>query len=148
MKTSILVLALTLLYSLATFAGSPHHHIEMNKNSTLVCNNSFVNLSLVVAMENENKATGEKKEPNVKAVNPIIEDFHCLKFDVARYVEETDMPDKDDFGDTFDYLKFIVLQSNAHNELTPEILELPVNEFDYLKFFVREYSDNQNLNSM
>jgi hypothetical protein len=148
MKTSILVSALTLLYSLSTFAGTPPYHNDVNKNSTLVCNNSFINLSLVVEIAIENKATGENKGPTVKAVDPIVEDFHYLKFEVPRFVEDYEMPDKDDCWDTFDYLKFNVPQSSAHNELSPDIMGLPANEFEYLKFNVKIYSDNPDLNSM
>ncbi len=147
MKTSILVLALTLLYSLSTFAGTQSQQYDVNKNET-VYSYSIIPSPLLAVIKPANIVAGEKKENSVKQVVPMIEDFHYLKFDVARYVEDTEMPDKDNCGDTFDYLKFNVPQSNAYNELTPEILELPVNEFDYLKFDVKSYSDNPDLNSM
>lgn len=148
MKTLILVSIFTVLYSLLTFAGTPSHCNNVNKYSTLVSKNPFMLLPLDHDNETRNMSTGLKKESTVKTVVPTIEDFHYLKFEVASYSSENEKPDEENGEITFDYLKFIVPQVTAYNELTPDIIELPVNEFEYLKFDVRNYADNPGLNSI
>lgn len=147
MKTSILVSTFSALYFLITFAGTSPHHNDVNKNET-VCSYSFIPSPYVAAMETESMPTGDMNESTVKVVVPTIEDFHYLKFEVASYMTDNEMPDEETGESAFDYLKFIVPQSAAYNELTPDLIELPVNEFEYLKFGIKNYSDNQDLNCM
>lgn len=151
MKTLILVSIFSLHYFLQSFAGTSPNHNNVNKNET-VCSYSFIPSPLLVVMKTENMVTGVKKESAVKPVVPTIEDFHYLKFEVANYLKdnekENEMPTEDISEHTFDYLKFIAPQVPVYNELTPDTIELPVNEFEYLKFDVRNYSDNPDLNSM
>ena len=98
--------------------------------------------------ETQKRSIRVKKVSTEKTVVPIYEDFHYLKFEVASYSSENEMPDEENGESKFDYLKFIVPQGAAYNDLTPDITELPVNRFEYLKFDVRNYSDNPALNSM
>ena len=148
MKTSILVSTFTVLYSLLTFAGTPFHHNDANKNPTLISKNPFMLSPPCRDNETQKRSTRVKKVSTEKIVVPIYEDFHYLKFEVASYVKDNEMPTEDISANTFDYLKFIVPQGAAYNDLTPDITELPVNRFEYLKFDVRNYSDNPALNSL
>lgn len=147
MKTSIIVSTIILLYSLAIFTGTPSQQYDENKNET-VCSYSITPTPLLTVMMPGNMVTCKKKEYAVKKVAPIIEDFRYLKFEVDNYMGNIEMPEINNVENTFGYLKFIVPQSAACNELSSDKIQLPVNEFEYLKFCVGNYSDNPDSNRM
>jgi hypothetical protein len=143
MKTSILVPTFAALCLLITFAEKPKHNSAENSNVSLVSNFYYSPADLVYAEPASSSSADKNETRYARTEDNNAKDLDYLKFDVADYSGNNDMPVEEIAENSFDYLKFDVSRYTESSELESlDETDMPVNEFANLKFDVNEYSDN------
>jgi len=140
MKTSNIIITFA---AILVFA---HISRACSQNNLFVSVSNAADLSpAVIASEmnsmNDEKNPRAKNTITVENAVPIVNEelrFEYLRFDVNRFMTEntdesyTELPD-----DNLDYLRFDVDYFTEQNPV--DMNEMPVNEFEYLKFSVNDY---------
>ncbi len=148
MKTSILISTLAALSLMINLGQTFSHRNAVN--NTVISVRNYTNLPAVSVSANPVvKLTIETRKLGAVKTSIPAEDLSYLKYNVADYVNAGDMATEVYNENSFDYLKFDVNKYSDNNEsIDHDAVEMPVNEFEYLKFNVTEYTQNDELTSL
>ena len=141
MKTSIIVSSAAALCLMITIAENPANRNSVNENSVAVSllSNFTGDNSIVISPVTYSINTRVIHEAYQSANNT---DLSYLEFDVTDYMNEEEMVTSANEETTFDYLKFNPADYSTDAESgSADEMELPENDFGYLKFDVNAYSD-------
>lgn len=142
MKTSIIVSSTAALCLLITLAETPENYSAENNNTSMVGSFTYIPSNLGFTVSAESISAEKKEYADVKTNVKLVEDFNYLKFDVADYKDNNEMEAEVTTEISLGYLKFDVNKYTENAELTSlDAIEMPVNEYAYLKFDVNAAND-------
>ncbi len=152
MKSSILISSFAVLFLLIGFAESPSRKNSEKYPEITIEQVSYIPVRSINTVS-KNKIS--RKGAGTVAKNTLVElnnDFSYLKFDVADY--EADVMDAELIAvpeaseNNYSALTFDVNDySNEAPLISFETIEMPLNDFDYLKFDVNRFMESDNISS-
>lgn len=142
MKTSVILSTFAALCLMITFGEAPTRQTSLKNNTTSIDPVSYKTTSLMKANPEEKPASNPEKAAAIKTAAKLNEDLNYLKFVVTDYTTET-TTELNDYN-LFDYLKFNFSDFAKNSDLTTnEALEIPINDFEYLKFNVNDNKSSE-----